>query len=141
MEKLIFIGKTNELFVNGYPQKWENFKYLLIQESSEESVKMLLMKEGEPYKYHAEGLMSYMVDKNLSDIVVRGGGKIDFQPGGKEIGVLGKSYGFGTPAVHEIKEFIEQNWPHFTLVSIPAYGEPRIKTYSKAEVKYKADNP
>lgn len=141
MENLILIGKTKELFVDGYPQKWEDLKYLLIQESSKESVKMLIMKEGEPYKYHAEGLMSYMEDKNLFDIIVRGGGKIDFQPGSKQISIRGKSYAFGTPAIDEIKKFIEDNWPKFFLTSIPSYGEPLIKTYTKSEIKYKADNP
>lgn len=141
MENVILIKKATELFIDGFVTKWQDFKYLLIKETSDGPIKMLLMVVNHPFEYHAEALMCFMEDKELSEVIVMGGGKIIFEPAGKEISIKGKSYAFGTPSEQGLKSFIEEAWPNAVLVDVPEYTESTIKVYSKEEVQYKVEHP
>lgn len=115
MENVILIKIATELFVDGFVTKWQDFKYLLIKETSGGPIKMLLMVLNRPFEYHAEALMCFMEDKGLSEVIVMGGGKIIFEPAGKEISITGKSYAFGTPSKQELLSFIQETWPSAVL--------------------------
>lgn len=128
------------------PLKEFDLKFLIIKDPGSELAQMLLMKEYNPYQYHAQALQKFMDDNSLIEIIVNGGGKIRFRAERQQIVFYNKSYAFGLASHSELKEFCEKHWPGIEI-RIDIQENPREhisisgKIYTYAKVKYEADNP
>ncbi len=129
----IFIGDANDCFDNELNLlKEEPFKFLMLVVSNE--LKMLLMIKGKPYNLHAQGLKKYMEDEELKEIIVHGGGCINFDPNINYSNVSIFSYAFKGIDREEVSRFLKSIWPSMEVDTSEAYPidkEKNKETYHR----------
>ncbi len=144
--QLILVGKAIKCFdSNLQPTVSNEYKFLIIKSPEDILPQILVMEEFEPFVYHAQALLCYMEENNLNEVVVNGGGKINFYLNDLAYKIYGKSYSFDIPCVEEVSQISNQLWPKFryridiisSVQDINISGE--ICTFEK--VKYYVDNP
>jgi hypothetical protein len=141
---LIFISPVERFFDPHRQPATAEFKLKFVMlKGLDGTLCMLLMEEDRPFSYHAEGVLSYMKENKLTEIVINGGGVVTFKRGSCFFNQF--SYAFGGANEEEVKEFANNIWKNLQFES--SLGRQREsgiaqgKTYSLREIQHFVDNP
>jgi hypothetical protein len=138
---LILIGEAKNCFDDKYSlTKKEIFKYLMVAQNGKQ-LQMLLTVKDKPYELHAQALLSHMEDNKLSEIIVHGGGLINFgQYQYMEfVSLINSSYAFDGVAIPEVTSFLMSVWSSIKEIDVGDAIPVNPKNISKYHRLYTLD--
>lgn len=89
----------------GFLKEAKKFRYLFIFEKRKKHWQLLLSLPKQPHQYDAEDLLQYMIDNELDEIMVHGGGYVRLSLGMKYITYFDKSPIFKSCQPLELHKF------------------------------------
>lgn len=110
------------------------FKYLLVKEVKRNEWQMLLMVKDEEFDLDADALLWHMQDNGLLEIIVHGGGYLDFSHDMHFASISEFSIGFKSSVLSEAVSFLRKIWISIKSVNTSLasdISEDDIKAYHK----------
>lgn len=143
MQKLILIGKIEDLFEGVKPITYIKDAKFVIVSTNGIDLKMIIFLVGYPHAFHAEAVKEYMDENGYTEICCHGGGKIALQIRVESLDIYcyDKSYSFGTPSDEIMRKVARDIWPD-AEIRIMTSGTKVLEgsIYPKEKIQFLIDN-